>query len=157
MVAQSRSIVSATAGVPTGGPVPRPARRRVVAAPPPSAEVALEARAREILLARSAGAPSRWLLPGFVRDVDLARRQLGPLRDRRMLVASFERESSRLAALRRLAADPAAPSLPLDPLDAAYALRWIELADGGAPLPGWPELLDSSRAESAAGSERAGR
>ena len=121
--------------------MPRPARRRVVASPPPSAEIALEVRALEILRAQTAGAPPRWLLPGFVRDVDLARRQLGPLHDRAMLVASFERESGRLAALRRLAADPATPPLPLDPSQAAYAIRWIELADDGAPQPPWAELV----------------
>ncbi len=66
----------------------RPVRRRIVAAPPPSAEQALAARAAEVLGARAGCPPARWLLPGFVGDVDLVRRQLGQLRDRRMLVAS---------------------------------------------------------------------
>jgi hypothetical protein len=117
-----------------------PFRRRVVAAPPPSAEQVLAARAAEVLRARAGSPPARWRLPGFARDVDFVRRQLGPLRDRQMLAASYERESARLAALRRFAADPAAPPLPMDPLDAAYAIRWLELTSGGALAP-WPALL----------------
>jgi hypothetical protein len=58
-----------------------------------------------------------------------------------MLAASYERESARLAAVRRFAADPAAPPLPIDPLDAAYAVRWLELTDGGVVLPPWSALL----------------
>jgi hypothetical protein len=77
----------------------------------------------------------------FAREVDLVRRQLGPLRDRRMLVASYEREGTRLAALRRLVSDPAAPPLPLGPLEAAYAVRWLELADGGVARPSWSTLV----------------
>ena len=99
------------------------------------------ARAVEVLRARAGRPPARWLLPGFAADVDQVRRQLGPLRDRRMLVASYERESVRLALLRSFAADPAAPPLPLDPLEAAYAVRWLELSDGGAVLPPWAALV----------------
>jgi hypothetical protein len=131
------------AEAPTTGAVPprRPGRRRPVVAPWPSAEAALVARAAEVLRARAARPPARWLLPGFARDVDLVRRQLGPLHDLRMLVASYERESARIAALRRLAADPAAPPAPLDPLEAAYAVRWLELSDGGTALPSWATFV----------------
>lgn len=120
----------------------RPARRRRAVGPPPSAEHALAAHAAAIVRAIASDAvPLRWRLAGFARDVDLARRQMSPLRDRRMLVDSFERESTRLAALRRLAQDPGAPAAPLDPVEAAYAVRWLELAEGGVPLPGWAEWL----------------
>jgi hypothetical protein len=98
-------------------------------------------RAAEVQRARAGAPPARWLLPGFARDVDFVRRQLGPLRDRLMLAASYERESARLAALRRFASDPAAPPLPVDPLEAAYAVRWLELTDGGAALPPWAVLM----------------
>jgi len=121
-------------------PPRRPARRRPAVGPPPSADRALAAHAAKIVQAIAADAvPGRWRLAGFARDVDLARRQLGPLHDRRMLVASFERESARLAALRRLALDPSTPPAPLDPVEAAYAVRWLELAEDGAPLPDWAE------------------
>jgi hypothetical protein len=58
-----------------------------------------------------------------------------------MLVASYERESTRLAALRRLAVDPAATPPPIDPTDAAYAVRWLELRDAAGPLPAWRDLV----------------
>ena len=61
-----------------------------------------------------------------------------------MLAASFERESARLAALRRLAADPAAPPPPLDPLEAAYAVRWLELSGGTGALPPWASLMTAT-------------
>lgn len=125
-------------------PASRPGRnrRRAVAAPTPAAEQELAARAAEVTAARaSAVPPARWALPGFARDVDTVRRQLGPLHDRRMLVASYERESSRLTALRLLAADPAAPRPPLDAIEAAYAVRWLELAEGTGPWPAWQELI----------------
>ena len=123
---------SAAAAVPPASSAAprRPVRRRAVTGPPPSAEATLAARAAEIQRSGGAPVPARWLLPGFARDVDLVRRHLAPLRDRRMLVASYERESARLAVLRRLASDPSSPPPPLDPLEAAYAVRWLELADG---------------------------
>jgi hypothetical protein len=146
----STEPTAAPAPCPAPSPAPAPARRpvfrRQVAAPPPSAERALTGRAREVIAAREAGSPARWLVPGFARDVDLVRRQLGPLRDRSMLVVSYERESARLAALRRLAADPAARPLPLDPLEAAYAVRWLELVDGGGALPAWASLMEGEDA-----------
>jgi hypothetical protein len=130
---------------PSGRPVAparasRPARRRAIVAPAPSGEAALAARAAEVLRA-SERPPERWLLPGFARDVDLVRRQLSPLHERRMLVASYERESARLAALRRLAADPAAPPAPIDALEAGYVIRWLELGSPGGTLPAWLEWL----------------
>lgn len=144
MVSQFESSPAASGllrEAPHDAPARRPVRRRLVVTPAPSAEHALAARADEVLRARIGRPPARWLLPGFAADVDQVRRQLGPLRDRRMLVASFERESTRLAALRRLAADPAAPPLPLGPLEAAYAVRWLELSDGGVDLPPWPAFV----------------
>jgi hypothetical protein len=144
-------LADAASPQPVAGPTSAPASvrrpvRRPAAMSPPSAEQALVARAREVVAARETRCPTGWLLPGFARDVDLVRRQLGPLRDRSMLVVSYERESARLAALRRLAADPAARPLPLDPLEAAYAVRWLELADGGGALPAWASLMEGEDA-----------
>jgi hypothetical protein len=112
-----------------------------VAAPAPTAEHALAARAAEVARILAVRVlPACWAGPGFARDVDLVRRQLGPLHDRRMLAASYERESSRLVALRRLASDPGAPPLVIDATDAAYGIRWLELATDGEPLPSWVDL-----------------
>ena len=117
-----------------------------MAAPAPAAERALAARAAEVATILAAGVlPTGWAGSEFARDVDLVRRQLGPLHDRRMLAASYERESSRLVALRRLAADPGAPPLSIDATDAAYAVRWLELATDGAPLPSWADLAHELR------------
>jgi hypothetical protein len=85
-----------------------------VAAPAPTAEHALAAWATEVAAVLAGGPlPAGWGGTGFAGEVDLIRRQLGPLHDRRMLVASYEREGSRLVALRRLASDPAAASLAM--------------------------------------------
>ena len=130
---------------------PRRAVRRFVSAPQPSAEQSLVARAAEVLKARARRPPARLLLPGFARDVDLVRWQLGPLRDPAMLVASYERESARLAALRRLASDPAAPPGPRDPLEAAYAVRWLELSAGGVALPTWATFVGADADGAAVG------
>jgi hypothetical protein len=137
MVSPSEPVLPVAPPTTTAAPARRPVLRRILAAPSPSPEQTLIARAREVLQRRGASPPDRWLLPGFARDVDVVRRQLAPLHDRRMLTASFERESTRLTALRRLAADPAVPPLPMSPLEAAYAIRWLELADGGDALPPW--------------------
>jgi hypothetical protein len=120
----------------------RPRRPRPVAAAMPSARQALATRAAEVMAALEAPAPpARWARQDFAAAVDLVRRQLGPLHDRQMLVASYERESTRLAALRRLAVDPAATPPPIDPTDAAYAVRWLELRDAAGPLPAWRDLV----------------
>lgn len=115
--------------------------RRHAAGPHPCGEQTLAARAGEVLRIRAGRVPARWRLAGFARSVDLVRDQLGPLRDRAMLADSFEREGARLAALRRLAADPALPPLPVDPLEVAYAVRWLELTEGGRPLPRWSIIV----------------
>ena len=66
-----------------------------------------------------------WGEPAFAREVDLIRSQLMPIRSRRGLAASFEREafqSQELAGPRELATMRA--------VRVAYALRWLELGDG---------------------------
>ncbi|MBI3747689.1 MAG: hypothetical protein HY262_02410 [Chloroflexi bacterium] len=82
--------------------------------------------------------PERWTDAAFGREVELIRRHLAPLRNRRSLTASFERE-----AFHRLAFEPPA-SLPLGPIRAAYAIRWLELGSG-AGLPTWSSLLATDR------------
>lgn len=58
-----------------------------------------------------------------------------------MLAASFARESAHLEALRRFAIDPSAPPIEANALEAAYAVRWLELSDGGRALPPWATFM----------------
>ena len=78
--------------------------------------------------------PTGWSDAAFARDVELVRRHLAPLRNRRSLTASFGRE-----AFHTLDLDSAKPR-PLGPTRAAYAIRWLELGSG-ATLPAWASLL----------------
>ncbi len=66
-----------------------------------------------------------WGEPAFAREVDLIRSQLMPIRSRRGLAASFEREAFQ-------SYEPAGPREPatMRAVRVAYALRWLELGDG---------------------------
>ena len=76
-----------------------------------------------------------WGEPAFAREVDLIRSQLMPIRSRRGLAASFEREAfqSREFAGAR---EPAT----MRAVRVAYALRWLELGDG-ILRRGWTGLV----------------
>jgi hypothetical protein len=71
--------------------------------------------------------------PRFRREIDDVRRALGPIRSRRSLVASFEREGSLLTG-----ALP--PPTAAGPVPIAYAIRWLELgrADAAPVRRSWP-------------------
>ena len=66
-----------------------------------------------------------WGEPAFAREVDLIRSQLMPIRSRRRLAASFEREAFQSRAFEG-AREPAT----FEAVRVAYALRWLELGDG---------------------------
>ena len=66
-----------------------------------------------------------WGEPAFAREVDLIRSQLAPIRSRRGLAASFERE-----AFQSRAFDGPREPATLKAVRVAYALRWLELGDG---------------------------
>jgi hypothetical protein len=66
-----------------------------------------------------------WGEPAFAWEVDLIRGQLAPIRSRRGLAASFERE----AFQSREFAGPREPAT-MRAVRVAYALRWLELGDG---------------------------
>ncbi len=66
-----------------------------------------------------------WGEPAFAREVDLIRSQLMPIRSRRGLATSFERESFQS----REFAGPREPAT-MHAVRVAYALRWLELGDG---------------------------
>jgi hypothetical protein len=76
-----------------------------------------------------------WGEPAFAREVDLIRGQLMPIRSRRGLARSFEREafqSREFAGAREHAT--------LRAVRVAYALRWLELGDG-ILRRGWTGLV----------------
>jgi hypothetical protein len=93
----------------------------------------LSLRAAELLRAVETGTiRPRWREPGFGREVDEIRAQLGPIEVRGTLAASFSRE----AGLRMVRHGAAAP------LDLAYAVRWLELDPGRPrPIPAWRSWL----------------
>jgi hypothetical protein len=76
-----------------------------------------------------------WGEPAFAREVDHIRGQLAPIRTRRGLAASFERE-----AFQSRAFDAPREPVTLQALRVAYALRWLELGDG-VPRRGWIGLV----------------
>jgi hypothetical protein len=101
-------------GTPTlQAPVPAPARA-----------LALDALRLIHLLRDPALRPARWQQPAFGAEVEQIRRHLAPVRSRQTLAASYGREAFHLAPTPADQADPSAVRL-------AYALRWLELRDGG--------------------------
>ena len=94
----------------------------------------LAMRAVELARAVETGAVApRWRRPGFGHAVDEIRAQLAPIELRATLVASFEREAARRSAVRGASADP---------LDLAYAVRWLELdPTRPRPIPAWIDWL----------------
>jgi hypothetical protein len=69
------------------------------------------------------GVMPRWRTRGFVRCVERVRLDLQPIGSHAALAESYGREASRQ-----------------DPLETAYALRWLELANGAARPP-WSLLV----------------
>jgi hypothetical protein len=78
--------------------------------------------------------PEPWSDDTFGQEVEQIRCHLAPLHNRRSLTASFGREAFWSLEFEHPAA------LPLGPIRAAYAIRWLELGGGGA-LPAWSQLL----------------
>jgi hypothetical protein len=103
-------------------------------APAPPRALALDALRLRRGLRDTDRRPSVWSDAAFGREVELIRRHLAPLRNRRSLTASFGRE-----AFQTLELDASRPR-PLGPIRAAYAIRWLELGSG-ARLPAWANLL----------------
>src|SRR5437870_1491172 len=71
--------------------------------------------------------PARWKTYPFGQEVDRTRGQLGPIRSRAALLASFAREAA-IAVTRGVVET----GLPAGPVRIAYAIRWLELGDGRA-------------------------
>lgn len=133
-----RSADRVTAPSALSAPVPRPrVARRPTAAPAqlPEETLALHAAAVVRFLA-GPHRPERWGMPGFAREVDRVRRQLAPILSREMLAASYARESLHMPGVARGGVGPLRPTLAGSALEVAYAVRWLELADGAA-RPDW--------------------
>ena len=81
----------------------------------------------------------------FRLQVEAIRAQLAPLRTRLALASSYAREAAR-QRIEGLPATvdgrPARPQPSITPLQVAYALRWLELADPEPRADGWPDLLE---------------
>jgi hypothetical protein len=116
-----------------------PSGRALAPAPAPAPDRALALDAlhlqRELRGPIAPGGP--WEEPAFVREVELVRCHLAPLRSRMSLVASFGRE-----AFHALGTAEADVPPRLVPVRVAYALRWLELGDG-RPRPSWQRLLEA--------------
>ncbi len=101
----------------------------------PDEALTLDALLLTRLVERPVGRPPRWTAPAFVREVDLVRSHLRPIRSPALLAASFGREAFHGRAM------PGTPrALAGSAVRVAYALRWLELSDG-APRPTWRELI----------------
>jgi hypothetical protein len=86
-----------------------------------------------------------WGDAAFRRQVDAIRVQLGPVRSRVALASAYGREAAR----QRVESLPAtvdgrrvATCDRETPLQIAYALRWLELADPASDAVVWADLLD---------------
>ena len=101
---------------------------------PPHRALALDGLRLRRVLRDPQRRPPGWGDATFAREVELVRRHLAPLRNRRSLTASFGRE-----AFQTLDPDGTRPST-LGPIRAAYAIRWLELGSG-AGLPAWSSLV----------------
>ena len=115
----------------------RSAVSSVASAMPPERALALDAAQLTRMLGRPAGRPARWTAPAFVREVELVRAHLRPIRSCSVLAASFGRE-----AFHGRATPGSAPALCGSAVRVAYAIRWLELGDG-RPAPAWRDLATS--------------
>lgn len=100
-------------------------------------------QAHGILLARllrsPARTPQRWRALGFARQVDLVRAHLRPIRSHESLAHSYGREHFHIQATGSATLD-ARGLLRRSAIEVAYALRWLELADGDSRGP-WLSIV----------------
>ena len=107
--------------------------------PDPRHELARLALDLVVRTAEPIDAPPRWTTPAFAAEIERTRAQLGPIRSRETLLASFSREAS-IAATRGQPVE----TVPAGPVRLAYAIRWLELGDG-RERPGWSSILAGVR------------
>jgi hypothetical protein len=104
-----------------------------VPVPAPARALALDALRLRRRLCDRAPRPERWSQPAFLREIELVRAHLAPLRSRKALASSYGREAFHLSLDEAAQDDPSAVRL-------AYALRWLELGDSVAGQS-WPAIL----------------
>jgi hypothetical protein len=110
----------------------RSPRRRLTHRPstPAGAALRLSALAAAIVRLHEEGrCPEAWRPEPFGREVSTVLGQLIPICSATTLASSYAREGRRLATAAPLAHPPAGLPGPevADPIDVAYALRWLEL------------------------------
>lgn len=91
------------------------------------------------LLTSRARTPQQWRAPGFARQVDLVRAHLWPIRSQESLAHSYAREHFHIQATGSATLDARA-LLRRSATEVAYALRWLELADGDSRGP-WLSIV----------------
>jgi hypothetical protein len=133
-VQRSGDVMTVGRSTPPDGLLPSGGASAPVPAPAPHRALALDAIRLRRGLRDPLRRPGPWDDAAFAREVELIRCHLAPLRNRRSLTASFGREAFQSLEPTRTAA------LPLGPIRAAYAIRWLELGSGGR-LPTWSNLL----------------
>jgi hypothetical protein len=125
-------------GHPSVASLPRSSRRRLThrAGTPRGAILRLSALAGALGRIRDdGGRPAAWGVQPTDDDVVTILAHLVPIRTRAALAASYAREGRRLLDGVRQPASPGQPAAePVDAIDLAYALRWIELEDARARL-----------------------
>ena len=125
----------------TRSPVLLPSGRSPSRAPAPTLSRAPAPDALRILrrFCGSVEIDVAWSDPVLERAVEAVRRQLAPIRSRRALAGSFEREAFHV---RRPVSSPDRRIEPPGPVRLAYAIRWLELGDGQSRPP-WAALRDA--------------
>jgi hypothetical protein len=110
--------------------LPADGTRIHVQPPAPGGTLAAEALRLRRRLADPAALPAAWSERAFVRDVELVRAHLAPIRSRAGLAASFSREAFHAVPADEIGEASGAVRV-------AYALRWLELGSSRT-WPSWP-------------------
>jgi hypothetical protein len=119
-----RMALSLTATFPPRAvPAPSSSSRQTPRRPDLESRLGAAARCLDLMLAERGAMGARWRSPGFAEGVERVRAELIPIVSTDALADSYAREASRG-----------------DAVEAAYALRWLELTTETI-RPAWPALV----------------